>query len=66
MAQPIRRSITEVRAYADQLRALMTDLATDPLDEHKSVALVAHIVGNRSSAAAVYDALEAEAMGASC
>lgn len=66
MALPIRRSYTAVRAYSDQLRDLMSQLAADPLDEHKSEALVAHIVNNRSTAADLYDSLETQAMGVSC
>lgn len=66
MAQPIRRSYTAVRAYSDQLHELWKQVAADPLDEHKSVALVAHIVNHRSSAAELYETLETQAMGVSC
>ena len=45
MAQPIRRNAGAVRMYTDQLRALMSQLAADPLDEHKSIALVSHKIG---------------------
>ena len=40
MAQPIRRNAGAVRAYSDKLRVLMSQLAADPLDEQKSIALV--------------------------
>lgn len=66
MAQPIRRNCATVRAYSDQLRVLMSQLAADPLDEQKSVALVAHIVNNRSTAAQLFDDLETQALGISC
>ena len=66
MAQPIRRSYTAVRAYADQLHTLMTRLGADPLNKDISEDLVAHIVNNRSSAAELFDALETRAMGATC
>ena len=66
MDQPIRRSQTAVRAYADQLHALMKRLGTDPLNEDHSVALVAHIVNNRSSAADLFYALEDQALGVPC
>lgn len=66
MAQPIRRSYTAVRAYSDQLHALMKRLGKDPLNEDISAALVSHIVNNRSSAADLFDALEDQSMGVSC
>lgn len=65
MAQPIRRTTTAVRAYADQLRDLMDQLRADPLDEAKSLALVTYIVNNRSAAAQLWDTLET-ALGAVC
>ncbi|MBI2699695.1 hypothetical protein [Mycobacterium paragordonae] len=65
MAQPIRRTTTAVRAYADQLRDLMDLLRADPLDEAKSLALVTHIVNNRAAAAQLWDTL-ATGMGAAC
>ena len=66
MAQPIRRTHAAVRAYCDQLRDLMDQLRADPLDEPKSVALVAHIINNRSTALQLLDVLEKQAMGAVC
>lgn len=41
-----------VRDYSARLRTLIADVSADPLDENKSVALVAHIVENRPAAAA--------------
>lgn len=67
MALSLRRSHSTVRAYADRLRNLMELLSDDPLDEGKSIALITHIVNNRSSAAQVLAALEDHrALGASC
>jgi hypothetical protein len=66
MAQPIRRSSTAVRAYSEHLFDLMKQVKRDPLDEDKSIALVTHIVNNRSSAAELFDALETHALGVSC
>jgi len=66
MGQPIRRTYAAVRAYSDQLRDLMVQLRVDPLDESKSVALVAHIINNRSAAAQLFDILENQSMGAAC
>lgn len=66
MAQKIRRSYTAVRAYSEQLRRLTSQLMADPLNEQKSLALVLHIVNNRSAAAELFDALETQAMGVSC
>lgn len=66
MAQPIRRSSTAVRAYSDHLFDLMDRLKVDPLDEDMSVALVEHVVNNRSTAAELFDALEDQALGVSC
>ena len=66
MGQPIRRTYVAVRAYSDQLRHLMDQLRADPLDESKSVALVAHIINNRSTAAQLFDVLENQSMGAAC
>ncbi len=66
MAQPIRRSYTAVRAYSDQLHVLMKRLGKDPLNEDISVALVAHIVNNRTPAANLFDALEDQALGVPC
>ena len=66
MAQPIRRTSAAVRAYADRLRELMDQVRADPLDEAKSVALVAHIVNNRAGAAQLYRVLEDQAVGALC
>lgn len=66
MAQPIRRTHAAVRAYSDQLNALWDQLKIDPLDEPKSVALVEHIVNNRSTAAQLYNALENQSLGAAC
>ena len=66
MAQPIRRNACAVRAYSDQLRILMSQLAADPLDEHKSIALVYHIVERRSAAAQLLEDLQSQALGVSC
>ena len=66
MAQPIRRTHCAVRAYADQLRALMDQVRDDPLNEAKSVALVTHIVNNRAPAAQLYRVLEDHRLGAAC
>ena len=66
MGQPIRRTYSAVRAYSEQLRDLMDQLRADPLDESKSVALVAHIINNRNTAAQLFDALENQSMGAAC
>ena len=59
MAQPIRRNAGAVRAYSDNLRVLMSQLAADPLDEQKSIALVSHIVERRADAAQLLDDLQA-------
>ncbi|MDY6869195.1 MAG: hypothetical protein SV966_00965 [Actinomycetota bacterium] len=66
MAQPIRRNSGAVRAYSDQLRVLMSQLAADPLDEQKSMALVSHIVERRGAAAQLLNDLQAHAWGVSC
>jgi hypothetical protein len=66
MAQPIRRNAGAVRAYSDQLRILMSQLAADPLDEHKSIALVSHIVERRSAAAQLLEDLQSQALAISC
>lgn len=66
MAQPIRRTSAAVRAYAYQLRDLMDQLSVDPLDETKSVALVAHIINNRAAAAQLFDVLEDQIVGSPC
>lgn len=66
MAQPIRRNAGAVRMYTDQLRALMSQLAADPLDEHKSIALVSHIVERRDAAAPLLDELQDQALGIPC
>lgn len=66
MAQPIRRTHAAVRSYCDQLRELMDHLRADPLNESKSVALVAHIINNRSTALQLFDVLENQAMGSVC
>jgi hypothetical protein len=66
MAQPIRRTYAAVRAYSDQLHDLMKQLRADPLDETKSMALVAHIINNRSTAAQLLEVLEDQSMGAAC
>src|SRR4029078_12042193 len=66
MAQPIRRNAGAVRAYSDQLRVLMSQLAADPLDVQKSIALVSHIVGRRSAAHPLLEDLQSQALGISC
>lgn len=66
MAEPIRRDSTAARAYCDQLRVLMSQLSADPLDEHASTAVVAHIINGRSGAARLMDDLHAHALGISC
>lgn len=66
MAQPIRRTHAAVRAYCDQLRDLMDQLGKDPLNESKTVALLTHIVNNRTTALELLDVLERQAMGAAC
>jgi len=66
MAQPIRRNAGAVRAYSDQLRILMSQLAADPLDEHKSIVLVSHIVERRGAAARLLEDLQSQALGVSC
>ncbi|KEF94858.1 MULTISPECIES: hypothetical protein [Mycobacterium] len=66
MPQPIRRTHAAVRSYCDQLRELMDQLRADPLNESKSVALVAHIINNRSTALQLLDVLENQAMGSVC
>ncbi|MBS4730585.1 hypothetical protein MSM1_20445 [Mycobacterium sp. SM1] len=66
MGQPIRRSYAAARAYSDQLRDLMDQLRADPLNESKSVALIAHIIDNRSLAAQLLDHLEKQTIGAAC
>jgi hypothetical protein len=66
MAQPIRRTAGAVRAYSDQLRILMSQLAADPLDEHKSIALVSYIVERRGAAAQLLEDLQSQALGVSC
>ena len=66
MAQPIRRNAGAVRAYSDQLRILMSQLAADPLDEHKSIALVSHIVERRGAAARLLEDLQSQGLGVSC
>jgi hypothetical protein len=66
MAQPIRRNAGAVRAYSDQLRVLMSQLAADPLDEQKSIALVSHIVERRGGAAQLLADLQSQALGISC
>lgn len=66
MGQPIRRTYAAVRGYTDQLRDLMDQLRADPLDESKSVALVAHIINNRGTAAQLYAALENQIIEAAC
>ena len=66
MALPIRRTATAVRAYSEQLQDLMDQLAADPLDEMKSIALVAHIVNNRGPAAQLLDVLRTQRIGAAC
>lgn len=66
MAQPIRRTYVAVRAYSVQLRDLMDQLRADPLNEARSVALVAHIVNNRSTAAQLFHVLEDQSVGAAC
>jgi hypothetical protein len=66
MAQPIRRPVAAVRDYADTLHALMDQVRRDPLNESKSVALIAHIVANRASTAHLYRILEDRHAGALC
>ena len=66
MAQPIRRNASAVRAYADQLRVLMSHLAADPLNEQKSIALVTHMVEGRGPAAQLLDDLQSQSLGISC
>ena len=66
MAQPIRRNAGGVRAYSDQLRDLMSQLAADPLDEHTSIALVTHIIERRAAAAQLLDELQSRSLGISC
>lgn len=63
LGSPSRRHHSTVRAYTDRLRALIDQVRNDPLDENRSVALVAHIVNNRAIAARLYDELDA-ALGA--
>ncbi len=71
MAHPIRTQPQEhtarhraaVRAYTDRLLQLLDQLRSEPLDEHRSTALVTHIVNNRSSAARRYADLEAVVVG---
>lgn len=65
-SQPLRRTYAAVRAYSEQLRELMDQLGADPLDEAKSVALVAHIVNNRGAAAHLFDVVEDHRLGAAC
>jgi hypothetical protein len=66
MPPPIRRPYAAVRAYCDQLRELMDQLRDDPLDDTRSVALVAHIVTNRATAAHLFDIVERQRLGAGC
>lgn len=66
MSEQIRRNGADVRAYADRLRALWHQLETDPLDEAKSVAVVAHILNNRAAAAQSLRALEDRRVGLAC
>ncbi|OOK65433.1 hypothetical protein BZL29_7802 [Mycobacterium kansasii] len=66
MAQPTRRTHAAVRSYCDQLRELMDQLRADPLNEAKSVALVAHVINNRSTALQLFEVLENQAMGSPC
>ncbi len=66
MAQPIRRTAGGVRAYSDHLRDLMSQLAADPLDEQKSIALVSHIVEHRAAAEQLLDELQSRALGIPC
>lgn len=66
MVQPIRRSAGGVRAYSDHLRDLMSQLAADPLNEQKSIALVTHIVEGRDAAAQLLEDLQSQSLGISC
>lgn len=66
MALVIRRTNAAIRAYSDQLRKLIDQVRDDPLDEAKSVALVAHIINNRAGAAHLYRVLENQSLGARC
>jgi len=66
MAPPIQRMHSAVRAYGDRLRDLMDHLRGDPLDEAASVALVAHIINNRSTAAQLFDGLDTHIWGSLC
>lgn len=66
MAQPIRLAHAAVRAYAHQLRKHLDQVRDAPLDEAKSVALVAHIINNRAPAAQLSQVLENQSIGAPC
>ena len=66
MAQPIRRNAGAVQAYSDHLRVLMSQLAADPLDSQKSIALVSHIVERRGAAAQLLEDLQSQALGVPC
>jgi hypothetical protein len=66
MPPPIRRTYGAVRAYCNQLRALTDQLRDDPLDDTRSVALVAHIVTNRATAAHPFDIVERQRLGSGC
>jgi hypothetical protein len=66
MPPPIRRTYSAVRAYCDQLRVLMDQLRDDPLDDARSVALVAHIVTSRATAAQLFDIVERQRLGSGC
>jgi len=44
----------------------MSQLAADPLDAQKSIALVSHIVERRSAAARLLEDLQSQALGVSC
>ena len=65
-AHPIRRNYSAVRAYSDRLRDLMSRLAADPLNEAKSLDVVAHIVDGRGDAAELLDDLESHTLGVPC
>jgi uncharacterized membrane-anchored protein YjiN (DUF445 family) len=60
------RHHSAVRAYTERLRALIDQVRNDPLDEARSVALVAHIVNNRAIAARLYDELQAAFEASAC
>jgi hypothetical protein len=63
---PIRRTHSVVRAYGARLRDLMDQLRADPLSDAKSVALIAHIVNNRATAAQLLDMLDNPGLGNAC